>query len=90
MRLTNATVTVEIDTSGTIDLEAEARRLEKDLAAARKELAGTTAKLGNEAFLAKAPDEVVAKITARKEIAESEVERIGARLAELEKLAVRK
>ncbi|WP_405132771.1 valine--tRNA ligase [Nocardia sp. NBC_01388] len=90
VRLTNATVTVEIDTSGTIDLEAEARRLEKDLAAAQKELAGTTAKLGNEAFLAKAPDEVVAKITARKEIAESEVERIGARLAELEKLAVRK
>lgn len=90
VRLTTATVTVEIDTSGTVDLDAERRRLEKDLAAAQKELAGTTAKLGNEAFLAKAPDAVVAKIKGRKEIAETDVERIGARLAEIAELAARK
>lgn len=90
VRLSNATVTVEIDTSGTVDLVAEARRLEKDLAAAQKDLAGTTAKLGNEGFLAKAPDDVVAKIKARQEIATSEVERIGARLAEIAELAARK
>ncbi|MCX4097440.1 valine--tRNA ligase [Nocardia sp. alder85J] len=87
VRLSAATVTVEIDTSGTIDLDAERRRLEKDLAAAQKELTGTTAKLGNEAFLAKAPDEVVAKIRTRQEIAEAEVARIGARLDEIAKLA---
>ncbi|NNH74296.1 valine--tRNA ligase [Nocardia uniformis] len=90
VRLTDATVTVEIDTSGTVDLDAERRRLEKDLAAAQKELAGTTAKLGNAGFLAKAPDEVVEKIKGRKEIAASEVERIGARLSEIAKLAERK
>ncbi len=74
---------VELDTSGAVDLDAERRRLEKDLAAAEKELAGTTAKLGNEAFLAKAPEPVVVKIKDRQEVAAAEVARIGARLAEL-------
>ncbi|MFJ1460689.1 valine--tRNA ligase [Nocardia sp. N2S4-5] len=83
VRLSGSTVTVELDTSGTVDLDAERRRLEKDLAAAQKELASTTAKLGNEAFLAKAPDQVVAKIRGRREVAESEVARIGARLDEI-------
>ena len=74
---------VEVDTSGTVDVEAERRRLEKDLAAAQKELAGTSAKLGNEAFLAKAPTDVVDKIRARQQLAGEEVERISARLAAL-------
>ncbi|MFE9580315.1 valine--tRNA ligase [Nocardia sp. NPDC006044] len=83
VRLSGATVTVELDTSGAVDLDAERRRLEKDLAAAEKELAGTAAKLGNEAFLAKAPEPVVAKIKDRQAVAAAEVARIGARLAEL-------
>ena len=80
VRLGLSTVGVEIDTSGTIDLAAERRRLEKDLAAARKELESTGAKLGNEAFLGKAPDHVVDKIRGRRDLAEAEVERITARL----------
>jgi valyl-tRNA synthetase len=83
VRLSRATVTVELDTSGTIDVGAEIARLRKDLAVAEKELAGTSAKLGNEAFLAKAPAQVVEKITARKQIAEEEIARFTARLAEL-------
>lgn len=83
VRLSGATVTVQLDTSGAVDLDAERRRLEKDLAAAQKELAGTTAKLGNEAFLAKAPEQVVDKIRTRRDVAAAEVERISARLAEL-------
>ncbi len=83
VRLSRATVTVELDTSGTIDVAAEIARLRKDLAVAEKELAGTSAKLGNEAFLAKAPAPVVEKITARKQIAEEEIARFTARLAEL-------
>ena len=67
---------VELDTSGTVDVAAERRRLEKDLAAAQKELARPTAKLGNEAFLAKAPDAVVDKIRGRQQVAGEEVERI--------------
>jgi valyl-tRNA synthetase len=84
VRLSRGTVVVEVDTSGTVDVGAERRRLEKHLAAAQKELAGTTGKLGNEAFLAKAPADVVDKIRARLEVARDEVDRITARLAALQ------
>ncbi len=80
VRTSKATVVVELDTSGTVDLVAERARLVKDLAAAEKELAQTTGKLGNEAFLAKAPDAVVDKIRTRQTIAREEIARIGARL----------
>ncbi len=83
VRLSGGTVGVELDTSGTVDVDAERRRLEKDLAAAQKELASTTAKLGNESFLAKAPGEVVDKIRERQKLAGEEVDRITARLASL-------
>jgi valyl-tRNA synthetase len=83
VRLSGGTVGVELDTSGTVDIDAERRRLEKDLAAAQKELAGTTAKLGNDAFLAKAPVDVVNKIRDRQKLAGEEVDRITARLAAL-------
>jgi len=83
VRLSKGTVVVEVDTSGTVDVAAERRRLEKDLAAAQKELAQTAGKLGNEAFLAKAPEDVVAKIKARQQLATEEVDRINARLAGL-------
>ena len=49
-------VPVALDLSGTIDVAAERKRLAKDLAAAEKEKAQANGKLGNEAFLAKAPD----------------------------------
>jgi len=57
--------------------------LEKDLAVAEKELAATSAKLGNDAFVAKAPTDVVEKIRARQHAAREETERISARLADL-------
>ncbi|MBV9512587.1 MAG: class I tRNA ligase family protein, partial [Mycobacteriaceae bacterium] len=83
VRLSQATVTVDLDTSGSVDVDAERRRLEKDLAAAQKELAGTSAKLDNEAFLAKAPADVVDKIRDRRHVAREEVERITNRLSSL-------
>ena len=83
VRLSGATVTVDLDTSGTVDVEAEKRRVAKDLAVAEKEMATTTAKLGNEQFLGKAPDEVVAKIRGRQAVAREEIERLGAKLAAL-------
>ncbi|MDT5136162.1 MAG: valyl-tRNA synthetase [Mycobacterium sp.] len=84
VRLSSATVVVEIDTSGTIDVAAERRRLEKDLAAAQKELTSTAAKLGNADFLAKAPEAVVEKIRARQQLAQEETDRITTRLAALQ------
>ena len=84
IRLGGATVTAELDTSGTVDVAAERRRLEKDKAMNEKELLGTTAKLANAAFVGKAPAEVVAKIQARQDTARAEVARINARLQEME------
>ncbi len=83
VRLSLGTVVVSVDTSGTVDVAAERKRAEKDLAAAEKELAATTAKLGNEAFIGKAPEAVVDKIRARQQIAREDVERITARLREM-------
>lgn len=83
VRLSEGTVVVELDTSGTVDVAAERRRLEKDLAAAQKELVQTAGKLGNAEFLAKAPEAVVDKIKGRQQLAQEEVERITARLAAL-------
>ncbi|HEY0229323.1 MAG TPA: class I tRNA ligase family protein, partial [Mycobacterium sp.] len=84
VRLSGGTVLVELDTSGTIDVAAERRRLEKDLAAAQKELASTAAKLSNAEFLGKAPEHVVDKIRHRRRVAQEETDRITARLAGLQ------
>jgi valyl-tRNA synthetase len=81
--LTLAGATVELDTSGAIDVTAERKRLEKDLATARKEIEQANAKLGNEAFLAKAPEPVVAKIRTRLAEADADVTRLTAQLAAL-------
>ncbi|HLU43973.1 MAG TPA: valine--tRNA ligase [Natronosporangium sp.] len=76
-------VTVALDTRGAIDVAAERARLTKDRAAAEKEAAGCRAKLSNEGFLAKAPEEVVAKVRQRLATAEAELARIDAALAAL-------
>ncbi|HEY2672788.1 MAG TPA: class I tRNA ligase family protein, partial [Rugosimonospora sp.] len=76
-------VSVALDTRGAIDVGAERARLEKDRAAAEKERAGAEAKLGNAEFLAKAPDQVVAKIKGRLAAAEAELARTNAALVAL-------
>lgn len=78
-----AGVEVALDLSGVIDVAAERKRLAKDLAAAEKEKAQATAKLGNEAFLAKAPDHVVDKIRTRLAKADEDIARIQAQLERL-------
>ncbi|MFE1438957.1 valine--tRNA ligase [Streptomyces sp. NPDC058739] len=74
---------VALDLSGTIDVAAERKRLAKDLAAAEKEKAQANAKLGNEAFLAKAPDNVVDKIRTRLAKADEDIARIQSQLDKL-------
>ena len=85
VRLSQATIAVQLDTSGTVDVAAERKRLEKDLAAAQKELDNAAKKLGNENFLAKAPEKVVEGIRERQRVAQEEFERITARLEGLPK-----
>jgi valyl-tRNA synthetase len=76
-------VKVALDTRGTIDVAAERARLDKDRAAAEKEAAQCRAKLGNEAFVGKAPDAVVQKIKDRLTTAEADLVRIAAALEAL-------
>jgi valyl-tRNA synthetase len=76
-------VTVELDLAGTVDVEAERKRLEKDLAAARKEVAQAAGKLGNESFMSKAPEQVVAKTRQRLADAEADIARLEVRLGSL-------
>jgi len=76
-------VTVELDLAGTVDVEAERKRLEKDLAAARKEAEQASAKLGNASFTDKAPADVVAKTRQRLASAEADITRLEGRLAAL-------
>lgn len=74
---------VALDLSGAIDVAAERKRLAKDLAAAEKEKQQANAKLGNEAFLAKAPDHVVEKIRTRLGKADEDIARLTAQLERL-------
>lgn len=78
-----AGATVALDLSGTIDIEAERKRLAKDLGAAQHEVAQAAAKLGNEAFVGKAPDHVVEKIRGRLAKAEADIVRIQGQLDSL-------
>jgi valyl-tRNA synthetase len=75
--------TVELDLSGAIDVAAERKRLQKDLAAAVRERDQATAKLGNAQFVGKAPEPVVAKIRARLAEAEADITRLEGQLTGL-------
>jgi len=76
-------VTVQVDTAAGVDVAAERKRAEKDLAAAQAEIKSVGGKLGNPAFVERAPAEVVAKNRARLAAAEDEVRRLTERLAAL-------
>ena len=75
--------TVSMPLAGIIDMDAERARLGKDRDKAAKEISRIEAKLGNEQFMAKAPEEVVAE--QRERLAEETQlrERIEAALARL-------
>jgi len=76
-------VTVRLDTAAAIDVGAERRRLEKDLAAARADLDQTERKLANPSFVERAPEAVVAKSRDRLAAAQTEIERLEQRLSAL-------
>ena len=73
-------ITVELDVAGVIDVAAERRRMEKDLAAARSEAEQAARKLDNADFTAKAPAAVVDKTRQRLEAAHADIARIEQRL----------
>jgi valyl-tRNA synthetase len=76
-------VTAELDVAGVIDVAAERRRMEKDLAAARAEAEQAERKLANAGFTAKAPAAVVDKTRQRLEVAQADIARLEQRLASI-------
>ncbi len=73
-------VTVRLDTAAGIDVAAERRRLEKDLAAARADAEVSERKLSSQSFIDRAPADVVAKSRDRLAAAQAEIARIEERL----------
>jgi valyl-tRNA synthetase len=74
-------IMVELDVAGAVDVVAERRRLEKDLATARTEADQAERKLANADFTAKAPAAVVDKTRQRLDAARSDIARLQERLA---------
>jgi valyl-tRNA synthetase len=60
-----ADVEIVMPLGGLIDVAAERTRIQKDIGKAEKEIATLDKKLGNQDFLARAPEEVVAEQRAR-------------------------
>jgi valyl-tRNA synthetase len=71
---------------GLVDFAQEALRLAKELKKAEKEFAGISKKLGNEKFLAKAPDEVIAKERGKYEELSLKLEKLKANIKTLEQV----
>ncbi|RMF39907.1 MAG: valine--tRNA ligase [Alphaproteobacteria bacterium] len=70
-----------------VDIAAEKARLEKASQKLEKEIGGLSAKLSNEKFLARAPEEVVEEQRERLEAAQSEAGRLKAALGRLAEMA---
>ena len=68
---------------GLVDLDAEAKRLEKEIAKAEKELNGVSRTLGNQGFIAKAAPEVIEKKKAQQAELEQRLEQLKAQAADL-------
>ena len=74
-------VSVALPLAGIIDVDQESARLAKELARIGQEIAKIEAKLGNEKFLAKAPEHVVAEQQRRKSEAEAARDKLNEALA---------
>ena len=69
---------------GLVDLDAEAKRLKKELAKAEKDLASVERTLGNAGFVAKAAPEVIEKKQSQKAELTATVEQLKAQIADFE------
>jgi len=76
-------VEIYLPLKGLIDVEKETARLNKELATLDKEIARIAGKLSNEGFVAKAPEEVIAKEKAKAEEYQEKQTAIRERLAYL-------
>lgn len=79
-------IEVYLPLAGLIDVEKETQRLSKELAAMEKDLQRAGGKLNNAGFLAKAPEDVIAKERAKYEELSGKIEAVKKRMAYLTEL----
>ncbi len=79
-------IEVYLPLAGLIDVEKETQRLGKELAAMEKDLQRVSGKLNNAGFLAKAPEDVIAKERAKSEELTGKIEVVKKRMAYLAEL----
>ncbi len=80
-------IDVFVPLAGLIDFGEELTRLEKATAKARKQLDGVVQKLGNERFVSRAPEDVVAKEKARQAELEAQLAKLADSHARIQALA---
>ena len=81
------TMKILVPMAGLVDVAAERERLFKQREKAAAELQKVTAKLGNENFVARAPEDVVAKEQARHKTLEMEIGQLDDQISKLGKLS---
>jgi valyl-tRNA synthetase len=81
----NATIIVPLE--GIIDVDKEARRLQKAIDKVNAELQPVVKKLGNEDFLSKAPREVVAKVKEKQALLNEKLGKLQTTLEKIKDLA---
>ncbi len=69
--------------AGALDPQEEKRRLERETEKARKELAGLEAKLSNEAFVGRAPKDIVEKVRESRQELTERIEKLSRAVSEL-------
>lgn len=79
-------IEVYLPLAGLIDVEKETQRLSKELSAMEKDLQRAGGKLNNAGFLAKAPEDVIAKERAKYEELSGKIEAVKKRMAYLAEL----
>lgn len=79
-------IEVYLPLAGLIDVEKETQRLSKELAVMEKDLQRAGGKLNNAGFLAKAPEDVIAKERAKYEELSGKIEAVKKRMAYLAEL----
>lgn len=79
-------IEVYLPLAGLIDVEKETQRLSKELASMEKDLQRAGGKLNNAGFLAKAPEDVIAKERAKYEELSGKIEAVKKRMAYLAEL----
>lgn len=79
-------IEVYLPLAGLIDVEKETQRLSKELATMEKDLQRVSGKLNNAGFLAKAPEDVIAKERAKSDELTGKIEAVKKRMAYLAEL----